>query len=280
MQRLLIAGTSILMIFSLFLRSVSSNSGSKQEYSEFHYRAQQGRVISTEEGDLYEVKKVVARHHDTFFQADEMVYDESKQLARCRGHLLIYDKDNRITGEVLEIDLKNKKATLTGRVKIVALPASRRKEQAEGKPSSAPPPANNSPGNSTNNSSSEKEGERKTLRKEMEKPVVITCDQVEYWYRQKRAVASGNLKMTQNGRVLRAEKAIYFAREEVVVLTGDVQGQDEKGQLFRAPVVRVWLAEGKEAVEAESFSGILKVKEEEEEPGPPPPSPPEQRSPS
>lgn len=280
MQRLLIAGASIFIIFSLFFRPVFSNSGPKQEYSEFYYRAQQGRVISTREGDLYEVKKMRARHHDTFFQADEMVYDESKQWARCRGHLLIYDKDNRITGEVLEIDLKNKKATLTGKVKIVALPASRRKEQTEGKASSTSPPSTSNPESPANNSNNGKEEERKTLRKEMEKTIVITCDQVEYWYRQKRAVASGNLKMTQNGRVLRAEKAIYFAREEVVVLTGDVQGQDEKGQLFRAPVVRVWLTEGKEAIEAENFSGVLKVKEEEEELGPPPPSPPEQQPPS
>ena len=183
---------------------------------------------------------------DTVVTADNVDYRESTRTAKASGNLKITDPQCTGTGDLCTVNFEKKSALLTGSVRLTAKPKPKPRPEAE-KPAA--------------------DGKVKPLREEWKDEVVVTCDKVEYFYKEKRAEASGNLKFVQKKRVLTADAATYLGREEIVKLSGSIQGHDEKQKhTFSAPKVTVSLKEGQEWVEAEKATGTFYVKDEEEQP--------------
>jgi lipopolysaccharide assembly outer membrane protein LptD (OstA) len=178
---------------------------------------------------------VVIKQGDTVLKSDKVEYDETTQIAKSPGVLTISDPENDIRGDSGVAYLKERRGVLTGNIKLVAKP--RQKAQTYDKK-----PA------------------------ELRDAATMTCDTLEYLYKQKQATASGNLKIVQKDRTVTAEKAIYNVKDEIVTLTGNVKGSDEKGQNFSSGgKVTVSIKDGDEWMEMEQAAGTFKVKSEEEE---------------
>lgn len=178
---------------------------------------------------------------DTVLLADKVDYRESTDTAIAAGNLKIYDDRNTITGDTCTVNFEEKKGTFAGNVRMVAKP---RKPKPEAPSDSKP----------------------KSLKAEWKEEVVITCDKVEYYYKQKKAVIPSPMTMVQKSRTVTADSATYLGKEEIIQLAGNVKGRDEKDKhSFSAPKVTISLKENDEWIEAEKATGSFYVKEEEEE---------------
>ncbi len=179
---------------------------------------------------------------DTVVTADRVDYRESTKTAQVSGNLKITDPQCDATGDACTVNFQEKKAVLTGHVRMTARPKQKPKQEQ---------PAADKP---------------KTLRSEWKDEVVITCDKIEYFYKEKRGESAGNLKIVQKDRVLTADSATYLGKEEILKLAGNIQAKDEKKKhSFSAPKVTVSLKENEEWIEAEKASGTFYVKDEDEE---------------
>lgn len=178
---------------------------------------------------------------DTTLVADKVDYSEKTKTAQATGNLKIFDDRNNITADICTINFEEKKGTLTGNVRMVAKPKPKKETQ-------------------------EKKDAPKSLSSEWKDEAVITCDKIEYYYKQKKAIVSGGLKIAQKNRIVTADSATYFGKEDRVELVGNVKGYDEKEKhSFSAPKVIISLKEDDEWIEAEKASGTFYVKEEQEE---------------
>jgi lipopolysaccharide assembly outer membrane protein LptD (OstA) len=175
---------------------------------------------------------------DTTVTADKVDYRESTKTAQMSGNLKITDPQSTTTGDTCTVNFEQKKATLTGNVRMAARPKPRQAEPADAKV--------------------------KPLKAEWKDEMVVTCDKIDYFYKEKRAESAGNLKIMQKDRVITADAATYLGKEEIVKLSGNIQAKDEKKKhTFSAPKVTVSLKDGDEWIEAENASGTFYVKDEE-----------------
>lgn len=182
---------------------------------------------------------------DTVLVADKIDYRESTRTAVASGNLKIYDDRSTITGETCTVNFKDKKGVLAGSVHMVAKPKPKAETTTEAADTSKP----------------------KSLRSEFKDEVDITCDKIEYWYKDKRAVVSSALKMIQKARTLTADSGTYDGKDEIVELVGNVKGTDDKDKhSFSAPRVRISVKKDAEWIEAEKASGSFYVKEDESPP--------------
>ncbi|MHB1455777.1 MAG: LptA/OstA family protein [Armatimonadota bacterium] len=176
---------------------------------------------------------------DTVLAADKVDYRESSRTASASGNLRIYDTQNTITSNLATVYFKDKKGSLTGNVVMTVKP----------KPSVSPQP------------------EKKTLQSEIKDEATITCDALDYFYKDKRAVVPKAVKITQKTRVVTADSALYIGSDEIVELNGNVKGSDDKEKYnFTSPKVRVSLKDTDQWIEAEKASGSFYVKDEETQP--------------
>ncbi len=176
---------------------------------------------------------------DTTLYADKVDYRESTRTATASGNLKIYDDQNTITGETCAVDFKAKKGTLSGNIVLVAKPK--------------PKPAGQTASNS------------KAIKDQWKDEVTITCDKAEFYYKEKRAVVPGPLKMVQKTRTVTAESGTYNGKEEIVQLVGNVKGNDEKDRhSFTAPSVKISLKKDNEWIQAEKATGSFYIKDEDE----------------
>lgn len=200
-----------------------------------HLRIQgkQGEQVATITGN------VIIKYREMVLTADHAVYTEKTKIVVADGNLKIVDPDNEITGNTGTAYLNDRKSIIEGTVKLITKP----------KPS---------------------EGDKKneSVRSKYSEPVTVTCDRLEYLYRDKIATAEGNLKITQKDRVLTSNKAVYDVNNELVTLTGNVNATDEKKQTFTSNgTVRVSLKEGAEWMEADNASAVIQVDVDEKENG-------------
>ncbi|MGQ9696829.1 MAG: LptA/OstA family protein [Armatimonadota bacterium] len=179
---------------------------------------------------------VVIRQGDTTIRVQEAEYNQEANTAAAAGGVVVADPEMEITAEHLNVDMGAKKAVLDGGVRAVIKPKK----------------------------SSSEEG-RRGLRAKLKEDMVVTCGRLEYYYRQKRAVADGGIKFVQGERQFTAQRCLYFHKERTAVLIGGVQGVDEKGQAYKADVIKLVLKDGDESVEAEGFHGTFRVKRAEGE---------------
>lgn len=172
---------------------------------------------------------------DTTILADKVDYHEATRIAVATGNLKIFDPQNTIVGKQCTVSFKDKKATISGAVHINVKP----------KPSA-----------STDSKA----------KKEWKDEVIVTCESVDYLYKDKKAVIPTAVTIVQKTRTVTADSATYSGKDEIVELVGNAKGLDEKDKhTFSAPKVRISLKDGSEWVEAEKASGTLYIKDEDEE---------------
>lgn len=175
------------------------------------------------------------QHGDTVLLADKMDYQEKTKSATASGNLKIYDERDTITGDLCSIDFNAKKVSISGNVHMTVKP----------KPKT---PAD--------------KGSK--LTSELKDEAVITCAQIDYLYKDKKALIPSAVTIVQKTRTVTADSATYDGKNEVVVLTGNVKGNDEKEKhTFSAPKVTMSIKENDEWIQAEKATGSFYVKEEE-----------------
>ena len=174
-------------------------------------------------------------HGDTTVQADKVDYREITKTAVASGNLKITDLQNVIAGSKCTVNFKDRKATITGNVRIVSTP-----KRTAGKPN-----------------------ESKAIQ-DLRDEVVVTCDSVDYYYKEKKAVVSSPLKIVQKSRVVTADSAVYYSKDDILELVGNVKANDEKDKdSFSAPKAKISFKENDQWLQAEKAGGTIYVKEDE-----------------
>jgi lipopolysaccharide assembly outer membrane protein LptD (OstA) len=192
---------------------------------------------------------VVAIQDDTWFLCDEILYNDETKQGSCRGSIKITDPKLDLTGDDVTFDTATKMAVITGSVKAVY---HRTEEKAtdESQPNT-------------------KEGG--SLREKVKGDVVMTCDRLEYNYKDKIAVMTGGTHIETETWIATADRVTYARKSEIAELVGHVHAvHKEKGHAFDAPRVRMSLKKGDEWIEADSedktpIRATVMVEEEEGE---------------
>jgi lipopolysaccharide assembly outer membrane protein LptD (OstA) len=173
-------------------------------------------------------------------------YNTKTNVAVAPGTVYIDDERNSLVGNKGTAFYEKREAVIQGAVKIIVRP----------KPGSASAP-------------------KGSVRREFKDPVTVFCDNVTYDWKNRIAVATGNLTLKQNTsdgivRTATAQRLIYYTREERLVLEGDVNAIDSKGQKLKGPVAVAIIREGAEEFNMERGASATILIEEEEEPTPVP----------
>lgn len=178
--------------------------------------------------------RVSAVQGDTTFSADRIVYSKPTNTAVIYGHIVIVNPKNRVESDTADVDFNAKTAVLKGAtgVHVTILPAKK--------------PLPN------------------TLSARIKEPVSLVCTSVKYFYKDKRAEAEGPITVTRPNQVVTGDSGVYTANDEIVTLTGNVHGKDEKNQTFDAPTVKICVKEGAEWMEAPDVKATFFVKDEEQ----------------
>jgi lipopolysaccharide export system protein LptA len=192
------------------------------------WRYNQATRIHTYDGHI------VAVQGDTTMRADHIAYNEKENTAVVTGHITVDNPRNHAEGDTAAVDFDLKTIRLRGvnGVKLVALPAK--------------------PGENDD-----------SLRGRVKEPVTLTCPEISYNYKTKRADLPGPVKVVRKGQVLTGDTGVYVGAEELVTLTGNVHGTDEKNQTFSAPSVKASLAKDAEWLEAPSVKATFFVKDDD-----------------
>jgi lipopolysaccharide assembly outer membrane protein LptD (OstA) len=198
------------------------------------YKETPAGAISTISGN------VVFAYEDTTLNTDAATYNHKTQVATSPGRVQIDDAQNTLTGDQGVAYYKTKKAAIRGNVRILARPRPENQNAPEG-----------------------------SLRREFKDPVIITCDRVDYNWRTRVAVATGDLTLRQKERTVTADRAVYEGRQERVTLIGNVRGVTAQGDEIRGEKAVIILREGAESLTLTGIKGgSFKVEEEiEDEPG-------------
>jgi lipopolysaccharide assembly outer membrane protein LptD (OstA) len=172
---------------------------------------------------------VVFVHTDTTIKSDLVEYDQNAKIAVSPGKLNISNPDCDISAEKGSVDFKNKTSFMENNVKLLIKP---------------------------------KESDNKELS-EIKKPTTITCSKLEYKYKAKLAVLTGLVKFEQESRWITANSAEYDLNKEILILKGNIHGEDKDGQSFYAPEkVIISLKKGDEWMEAPNSKATFKIEVE------------------
>ncbi len=212
------------------------------------------QVLITEEGEDYKIT------------AQRAIYDEETDRVTIEGGIRFEDPETLATAPKGEVDNKQKVATFFGPVEVIIKP---KKEEAPQK--NLAQESNQAEGEKqAEQEKDKKERLRERVRKEGGKMV---CDKAEYFYRERRIVASGNVRFEQEGRYKgSAERAIYLTRDEVLTLEGNVVAQDlRKGHQAECPKIVVNLQTDEVEISPPVRMRLIVREEEEEEKKPPSP---------
>lgn len=202
-------------------------------------------VVITEEGEDYTVT------------AKRATYDEDADIVTIEGGIRFEDPETIATAPKGEIDNKKKVAVFFGPVEVTVKPRGEEptKQRSEGVSSQSP-----------EQQAQQKREERERLRERVRRGGgKMVCDKAEYHYRERRVVATGNVRFEQEGRYKgSAEKATYLTRDEILTLEGKVTIYDlRKGHQVECPKIVVNLKTDEIEI-SPPVQGRLIVREEEE----------------
>jgi lipopolysaccharide assembly outer membrane protein LptD (OstA) len=222
---------------------------------------------------------VVLRHEDGVLRAQTVQMNGDTKKGFAVGGLSFADQQTTLTANRMEIDFDARTALFKGDVRMVT----QKKPEAEGAPVQETTPANAAaPGAETKQaepkteapvdqaggqakeaaSDAKDKGEKqKPFREYWQDRTEIRCPELEYSYREHRAVARGGITARQKDRSGRADEAVYTDRDELLVLSGNVEMKDERGQTFRAKKITISVKE--DWLEAEGAIGSRFLVEEE-----------------
>jgi len=160
-------------------------------------------------------------------------------------------------------DFGDEVADISGNVRLLT----QKKKQEAPAEGEAAPKAGEAP-------APEGEGKEGRFEEHKRKLTTVTCQQIRYWYEEKRALATGNVLAEQEDKKVYADEALYVEKDDLLTLTGNpVTAVMENGNRFTTPWVKVEV-EG-ERFWTGGFSGTFKKeKTEEEKPAEGEPAPP------
>lgn len=192
---------------------------------------------------------VVLRHEDGTLRCAKIVFNTKTKQGQANGNPTFADPRHTVSGEVLFIDFKARVAGFRGGVKVVRWPKERQ-SSASGSAASA-------------GQGDSKQGEKEKRLAEYEKEkTVITAEEVQYYYREKRVVAKGKVKAEQEKRTTWADEATYTDADELLIVKGNVRLQTSEGESFQCSKATVSLREN--WIEAEGpITSRFRVSEEE-----------------
>lgn len=171
---------------------------------------------------------------DTILTADRVDYREQSGTATAAGNLKIRDDRNSASANTAVVYFKEKKGSMFGNVVMTIIPK---------------PAADQS---------------RKTIQSQMKGDITITCEKLDYFYKEKRTVVPSAVKIVQEQRTLTADSAVFSNKDEILELTGNVNAQDGKDKHnFTSPKVRISLKEDNQWIEADKASGTFYIKDED-----------------
>jgi len=181
-------------------------------------------------------------------------YDESKEYLIADGMVRYEDPDIILTAPKAELFRRERRLLLVGKVHL----------ESKLKANSQNASAKN--GSKSQQGSEEELPLRERIRR---KPTVIDCEQLEYFYRERRAVAKGNLKFRHGQYAGSASVVTYWHREDKLLAEGKVMVNDlEEGHVFECTSVTILLANDQrkedEIIVAPGARALIMVKEEEE----------------
>jgi lipopolysaccharide assembly outer membrane protein LptD (OstA) len=186
------------------------------------------RVSNLKEAEVYQ--------DDAVFVSDTMVVRSEKDVHEftCTGNPVFTDPESRVTSDKVVAYSSPRRAQFTGNVKMVNTPK---------------------PKKGTKDGSNDMKNELRNA------PSTTTCNEMDYDYANKTALAKGNVVVVQKKRTLWADQAVYNQKAELITLSGNVRmentGDDELKKLSDADIVTVslendWIdvrpAAGKKAV--------------------------------
>jgi lipopolysaccharide assembly outer membrane protein LptD (OstA) len=175
-------------------------------------------VVITEEGEDYKVT------------AQRAVYNRATEQVQVEGGARFEDPETVATAPRAQIDARRRIAVFFGPVEVTIKP---RKATEPSKAGSNP--ASNPP---TQKEGTTAQKQRESFRERLrQRGGRLTCDRAEYYYRDRRVVATGNVQFEQQGRYKgRADKLIYLTRDEILTLEGNIVVDElTKGHRFQCP---------------------------------------------
>jgi len=233
------------------------------------------------------VGDVVLRHEDGVLRAQTLRMNSETKKGLATGDLSFADQQSVVTANRLEIDFDARIAVFEGDVRMVtqkkpenpeakgaaagtaapaaegkgegtsAQPAPEATSETASKGEAAPPGAEAKKG-----AGSKEQGEEAEPFKEYwEERTEIRCPELEYFYHEHRAVARNGITARQKDRTGRADEAEYTDDDQRLVLTGNVEMKNEKGETFRAKKITISIAD--DWLEAEGVVGSRFLVEEE-----------------
>ncbi|UCH36518.1 MAG: hypothetical protein JSV65_09240 [Armatimonadota bacterium] len=206
---------------------------------------------------------VVLRHEDGVLRAQTVRMNSDTKKGVATGDLSFADEETTLTAERLEIDFDARIGLFKGDVRLVT----QKKPEAEegpaaagGEQEQAPAPGAESEGETAGAGEDE---EAKPFSEYWEERTEIRCPELEYSYREDRAVARGGITARQKDRTGRADEAVYTDQDEMLVLSGSVEMKNERGETLRADKMTISIKD--EWLEAEGAADSRFLIEEEEQ---------------
>ncbi|MCS7252877.1 MAG: LPS export ABC transporter periplasmic protein LptC [Armatimonadota bacterium] len=196
---------------------------------------------------------------DYVIQVKRFTYDEEKEYLVADGLVRYEDPDIVLIAPRAELFRQERRVLLQGKVHL----ESRVKEDTQ---CSTPSKSTEEVKTQTSEQNEDKLPLRERIRR---KPTVIECERVEYFYRERRAVATGNLRFKHGQYAGSADVVTYWHREDKLLAEGKVIVNDtEEGHIFECTKVTILLANGgrkeDEIIVAPGAKALLSVREEEE----------------
>jgi len=176
------------------------------------------------------------------------------------------DVETTVTGDKVMVDMNAKVAVIEGHVTVVRVPQPKESAPAAGAPpEKATPekPAAETPA-APAGAQPEQEKEREDAKAIRRKKATLTCDKLEYYYDEKRALGTGSVTVKQGERTAKAEQVEFKEKEDLLTVTDNVVVTDEKGQRLECDKAVINTAD--DSVEAWGIKMIGFVEEEEKKP--------------
>ena len=230
---------------------------------------------------------VVLRHEDARFFADLIQFNTKTKLGTATGSPRFQDKQSTVTAQRVEINFKERWAAFAGGVAMITQkqpeppppgtpakpgePAAPAAGEQAAQPAPAPAQPSAKPDQTKPNGKDEEQKDR-PLESYWEEKTTITCDRLEYYYREKRAVAAGNVKAVQKRGTAEADSATFLVNDEVLTVAGNVRMTTDKGETFRCDKITISLKDNWLEAEGQVASQFKVTEKEEAPPAPKPPA--------
>ncbi len=209
---------------------------------------------------FFEDVRITEEGEDYTITAKRAIYDEDADKVEIPEGIRFEDPETLATAPKGEVDNKKKIAVFFGPVEVIIKPKKEEPEEAKKEQDSQP------------EAEAPKEEKRERLRERVRKEGgKMVCDKAEYFYRERRVMATGNVNFEQEKRYSgKADKVTYLTRDEILTIEGNVVMRDlRKGHEVECPKIVINLQTDEVEI-SPPVSGRLIVREEEEEQKPQP----------